>query len=190
MLASGCRSGAPLPPKLNLYINGLCGEIRVWHRLCGVYGETREEHEDMPELQACKRSLPSALPVLASLVSLSLGLTAISSVRAHQAPPAFAQIGTASWYGPRFHGKKTANGEAFNQNKLTAAHRTLPLGTRVEVTNVTNGKSVEVKITDRGPYVNGRVIDLSRAAAIRLGMKDAGLARVQIVALTGNYRST
>jgi rare lipoprotein A len=144
----------------------------------------------MPELQACKRSLPpSALPVLASLVSLSLGLAAVSSARAHKAP-AFEQIGTASWYGPRFHGKKTANGEAFNQNKLTAAHRNLPLGTRVEVTNVTNGKSVEVKITDRGPYVNGRVIDLSRAAAIQLGMKDAGLARVQIVALTGNYRRT
>ena len=109
----------------------------------------------MPEqLHACS-SLP--LPALATLVSLSLGLAAVNSARAHKAP-AFPQIGTASWYGPRFHGKKTAN----------------------EVTNVTNGKSVEVKITDRGPYVNGRVIDLSRAAAIRLGMKEAGLARVQI----------
>ena len=129
----------------------------------------------MPELQACNRSLPRALAVL---VLLSLGWAAVSNARAHKAP--FEQVGTASWYGPRFHGKKTANGEVFNQNKLTAAHRTLPLGTTVEVTNVTNGKSVEVKINDRGPYVNGRVIDLSRAAAIRLGMKDAGLARVQI----------
>ncbi|MGH9894813.1 MAG: septal ring lytic transglycosylase RlpA family protein, partial [bacterium] len=78
------------------------------------------------------------------------------------------------------HGQKTANGEVFNQNKLTAAHRTLPLGTTVEVTNVTNGKSVEVKINDRGPFVNGRVIDVSGAAAVRLGMKETGLARVQI----------
>lgn len=131
----------------------------------------------MPELPACNRALPSALP--ATLVLLSLGLVAISTARAHKAP-AFEQVGTASWYGPRFHGKNTANGEVFNQNKLTAAHRTLPLGTTVEVTNVTNGKSVQVKINDRGPYVNGRVIDVSRAAAIRLGMKDAGLARVQI----------
>jgi len=80
----------------------------------------------MPELQACNRSLPSALPALATLVSLSLGLAAVSNARAHKAP-AFEQVGTASWYGPRFHGKKTANGEVFNQNKLTAAHRTLPL---------------------------------------------------------------
>ncbi|MGH8563670.1 MAG: septal ring lytic transglycosylase RlpA family protein [Gammaproteobacteria bacterium] len=133
----------------------------------------------MPELQAYNRSLPSTLPVLAALVSLSLGLAAVKSARAHKAP-AFEQVGTASWYGPRLHGKKTANGEVFNQNKLTAAHRTLPLGTTVEVTNVTNGKSVAVKINDRGPFVNGRVIDVSRAAAIRLGMKEAGLARVQI----------
>ena len=155
----------------------------MWHRLCCVYGtETREEHEGMAHLQACNRSLSSALPVLASLVSLSVGVAAVSGARAHKAPTV-EEVGTASWYGPRFHGKKTANGEVFNQNKLTAAHRTLPLGTTVEVTNVTNGKSVEVKINDRGPYVNGRVIDLSRAAAVRLGMKDAGVAKVQIEVL-------
>lgn len=136
----------------------------------------------MPELPACNPSRPSALPAL-TLTLLSLGWGAVmSSARAHKAPkaPAFEQVGTASWYGPRFHGQKTANGEVFNQNKLTAAHRTLPLGTTVEVTNVTNGKSVEVKINDRGPFVNGRVIDVSGAAAVRLGMKETGLARVQI----------
>lgn len=101
---------------------------------------------------------------------------------AAQRGPAFAQLGTASWYGPRFHGRKTANGEIFNQNKLTAAHRTLPLGTEVEVTNVKNGKSVEVRINDRGPYVRGRIIDLSRAAAIRLGIREQGLATVRIEA--------
>ncbi len=96
--------------------------------------------------------------------------------------PDFEQAGKASWYGPGFHGKKTANGELYNQNELTAAHRTLPLGTEVEVTNVKNGKSVAVAINDRGPYVRGRVIDLSRAAAIELGMKEKGLAAVQIEA--------
>lgn len=96
--------------------------------------------------------------------------------------PAFQQTGKASWYGPGFHGRKTANGEIYDQNELTAAHRTLPLGTDVEVTNVKNGRSVAVEINDRGPYVGGRVIDLSRAAAIELGMKEKGLATVKIEA--------
>ncbi|MGH8592527.1 MAG: septal ring lytic transglycosylase RlpA family protein [Gammaproteobacteria bacterium] len=99
-----------------------------------------------------------------------------------QRQPAFEQLGTASWYGPGFHGKKTANGEIYDQNKLTAAHRSLPLGTEVEVTHVKNGKSVELRVNDRGPYVGGRVIDLSRAAAIELGMKEQGLAKVKIEA--------
>lgn len=136
------------------------------------------EDEGMLESHACYRPLPGTLPMLATLVLLSLGWAPASGT-AHKGP-AFAQVGIASWYGPGFHGKETAKGERFNQDKLTAAHRTLPLGIKVEVTNVTNGKSVEVEINDRGPYVNGRVIDLSRAAAIRLGMKEAGLARVQI----------
>ena len=96
--------------------------------------------------------------------------------------PAYAnQTGQASWYGPGFHGRKTASGETFNQHALTAAHRRLPLGTRARVTNLTNGKKVEVKINDRGPYVGGRVIDLSRAAARRLAIN--GLGRVRIEAL-------
>lgn len=99
-----------------------------------------------------------------------------------QKEPTFEQVGKASWYGPGFHGKETANGEIFNQNKLTAAHRTLPLGTEVEVTNLKNGKSVEVTVNDRGPYVGKRVIDLSRAAATELGMKEKGLATVKIEA--------
>ncbi len=101
--------------------------------------------------------------------------------------PAFEQVGVASWYGPGFHGKETANGERYNQNKLTAAHRTLPLGTRAKVTNLENGKSVEVRINDRGPYVSMRVIDLSRAAAGRLRMVDKGIVIVKIEA--SNWRS-
>ena len=89
------------------------------------------------------------------------------------------QAGIASWYGPRFHGKKTASGERFDQNGMTAAHRTLRFGTFVIVTRA-NGRSVEVRINDRGPFIRGRIIDVSRAAAVALGMKNAGLARVQV----------
>lgn len=88
------------------------------------------------------------------------------------------RAGAASWYGPGFHGKRTASGERFNQNALTAAHRSLPFGTRVKVTNRTNGRSVIVRINDRGPFSGGRVIDLSRGAASRLGMVNQGVARV------------
>ena len=88
--------------------------------------------------------------------------------------------GQASWYGPGFHGKKTASGEIFDQGRLTAAHKTLPLGTKAKVTNLENGNSVEVEINDRGPYVGDRVIDLSHAAANALGFIEAGLTLVRI----------
>ncbi len=94
----------------------------------------------MPKLQACYRLLPSALLVLATLALFSVEWAAARGGMAHKAP-AFEQLGIASWYGPGFHGKETANGEVFNQNGLTAAHRTLPLGTKVAVTNIMNGKS-------------------------------------------------
>jgi peptidoglycan lytic transglycosylase len=93
---------------------------------------------------------------------------------------ATAEDGIASWYGGKFHGRMTSSGEVFDTNSLTAAHRTLPFGTIVKVTNLDNGKSVEVKINDRGPFVEGRIIDLSRAAAERLGMIDSGVARVSL----------
>ena len=85
-------------------------------------------------------------------------------------PPTIIQIGTASWYGPGFHGHATASGETFNQHALTAAHRTLPLGTEAKVTNLATGQSVLVTINDRGPYVKGRHLDLSRAAANQIGL--------------------
>lgn len=88
--------------------------------------------------------------------------------------------GVASWYGPGFSGKKTATGEIFDETKMTAAHKTLPLGTKAKVTNVKNGKSVEVEINDRGPYAEGRIIDLSQAAAAAIGIVDRGLATVRV----------
>jgi rare lipoprotein A (peptidoglycan hydrolase) len=90
------------------------------------------------------------------------------------------QVGKASWYGAAQDGKETASGETFDQKKLTAAHRTLPLGTKAVVTNLKNGKSVEVTINDRGPYAKGRKIDLSRAAARQIGMSKEGVAKVKI----------
>jgi len=91
--------------------------------------------------------------------------------------------GVASWYGESFHGKQAANGELFDMEALTAAHRTLPLGSVVRVVNLANGKHLHVRITDRGPYVNSRILDLSRGAAARLGMMEGGLSvvRVQLV---------
>jgi rare lipoprotein A len=91
-----------------------------------------------------------------------------------------SRIATASWYGPGFNGRRTASGEVFHQNDLTAASRTLPLGSRVRVTNLVNGRSVVVKINDRGPYVSGRSIDLSRTAAERIGMAHQGVGTVRI----------
>ena len=93
------------------------------------------------------------------------------------------QSGIASWYGPNFHGKLTANGETYNMNDLTAAHRTLPFNTVVQVENIGNGRSVVVRINDRGPYVGDRVIDLSRRAAQKIDMENAGTAGVRIYLL-------
>ena len=88
--------------------------------------------------------------------------------------------GIASWYGPDFHGKKTSNGETYNMNAMTAAHKTLPMNTMVRVTNLGNGAQTTVRINDRGPFVAGRIIDLSKAAATSIGMIGAGTARVKL----------
>jgi rare lipoprotein A len=96
--------------------------------------------------------------------------------------PPVMQTGLASWYGAKHHGKRTASGERFDQTKLTAAHPTLPWGSIVKVTSLANGKSVKVRINDRGPFIKDRIIDLSRAAARTLGM--AGLMQVQLELIT------
>jgi rare lipoprotein A len=93
----------------------------------------------------------------------------------------YEETGLASWYGGKFHGRRTASGEVYDMYELTAAHRTLPFGTVVRVTRLENGRSVEVRITDRGPFIKGRIIDLSYAAAKRLDMIRDGVARVRLV---------
>jgi rare lipoprotein A len=105
--------------------------------------------------------------------------------RKRVAAPAPARIGAqemglASWYGHPYHGRATSSGEIYDMEKLTAAHRTLPFGTMVRVKNLDNGKSVDVRINDRGPFVKGRIIDLSRAAARKIAMLGPGTARVRI----------
>lgn len=95
------------------------------------------------------------------------------------------QTGKASWYGPKFQGKITASGDTFNQRAFTAAHPTLPFGSKVKVTNLANGKSVEVEINDRGPLVAHRIIDVSRAAAEILEMKKSGTTTVRLELLSG-----
>ena len=105
--------------------------------------------------------------------------------RAPQPPPVVngVQVGIASWYGPGFHGNRTANGEIYDQFELTAAHPSLPLGTRAMVTNLANGRAVEVRINDRGPFVDGRAIDLSYAAARTIDLVGPGTGRVRIEVL-------
>jgi len=91
------------------------------------------------------------------------------------------EVGVASYYADRFHGRRTASGERYDRNAYTAAHRRLPFGTHVQVINLNNGNTVDVRINDRGPFVKGRVIDLSYAAAKKLGMLRKGVVKVRIV---------
>ncbi|MBW2147111.1 MAG: septal ring lytic transglycosylase RlpA family protein [Deltaproteobacteria bacterium] len=98
-------------------------------------------------------------------------------------PPQRYQVGWASWYGPKFHGRRTSSGEVFDMYDLTAAHPTLPLGTRVMVTRLDNGRSVKVRVNDRGPFVKGRILDLSYSAARVLHMEKDGVARVRLEVL-------
>ena len=116
-----------------------------------------------------------------AVVGLVLWLEACSLMRPVTPPVSGGhQEGVASWYGPGFHGRRTANGEIYDQYELTAAHQTLPLGTRIMVTSLTNGRGVEVRVNDRGPFVGGRIVDLSYAAASVIGMIGSGTMAVRL----------
>jgi len=127
----------------------------------------------------------SSTGALVLMIMLAAGCARHSAARPPAPPSAPARIGStetgiASWYGVPYHGRPSASGEIFDMEKLTAAHRALPFETWVEVTNLSNGKQVDVRITDRGPFVRGRIIDLSMAAARELDMVRTGTARVQL----------
>jgi rare lipoprotein A len=155
-----------------------------------------------------RRRLAEGLAVVLSVASLGVGAasrpssleaakvtqpvmaTGGSRIRKTNGPkPRAYQVGTASWYGEQFQGRETASGEPFDMRDFTAAHPTLPLGTFVRVTNLKNGKSVVVRINDRGPVVDGRIIDVSYNAARALGFKERGVQRVRLdLSQPRNYR--
>lgn len=124
------------------------------------------------------------LRITVLLAALSVGYSpashALAAETASTAKPPRTVVGKASFYARHFNGKTTASGERMNPNQLTAASKTLPLGTKVQVTNLENGRTVHVTINDRGPYVRGRVIDLTPRAAEALAMRDKGVARVEV----------
>lgn len=127
------------------------------------------------------RALPGARTGLwAVLVSSAFLAAACAPSSPKLTPDGGVERGIASWYGPGFHGRQTASGERYDMHALTAAHPTLPFGTVAEVTNLDNGRTVRVRINDRGPFLKNRVIDLSFAAAEAIGMVGPGVARVQI----------
>ncbi len=132
-----------------------------------------------------RRLVVVLLVLLALLTGCARRKKRVAHVPAAPQPPAVVKIGDeetgiASWYGHPYHGRRASNGEIYDMEKLTAAHRTLPFGTMVEVHNLSNDREVEVRIIDRGPFVDGRIIDLSRAAARQIGMLGPGTAQVRV----------
>lgn len=135
----------------------------------------------LPQLPRLSRlSRLSILPLITVLVLGVFGSACTSSRRAKEGHRGFEQSGIASWYGPGFHGRTTANGETYDMEAMTAAHKQLPFGSIVEVKNRDNGREARVRINDRGPFVGGRIIDLSKAAARKIGILGPGTARVRI----------
>ena len=119
------------------------------------------------------------LIVLRIFLTASVILVTVLTLSSFSDEP-YPQYGNASWYGKSLHGKKTASGERFDQHSFTGAHRSLPFGTLVRVKNLNNGKEVVITVNDRGPFVRGRIIDISRAAATHLGIVSRGVARVRV----------
>ncbi|WP_058368921.1 septal ring lytic transglycosylase RlpA family protein [Psychrobacter sp. ENNN9_III] len=156
-----------------------------------VLGELTRQHDNASSLVKSARQ-PVSLAINSSLLADDTSqvtddedvlerLTAVASNSVSK----FKQTGLASWYGRKFHGRKTASGDTFDMNGLTAAHRSLPLNCYVKVTNKTNGKSVVVKVNDRGPFHGNRVLDLSYGAAKRLGITNKGVGNVSIERVSG-----
>ncbi|XCI75796.1 MAG: septal ring lytic transglycosylase RlpA family protein [Flavobacteriales bacterium] len=123
--------------------------------------------------------LYSFILVLGLSIGFSVGKHKAKRKRKFKMTKVIKKKGNASWYGPGFHGRKTANGQIFDMRKFTAAHKTLPFGTKLKVTNPKNGKTVTVTINDRGPSPNGRILDLSKAAFKAIAHNDRGVIQVQ-----------
>jgi len=132
------------------------------------------------EVDLSRLSIWRKLTPFLSVLVLTILLVGCGCLRATAPRKGRSQVGMASWYGKKFHGRPTSSGEIFDMHKLTAAHKELPLGTRVRVTNLKNRKSVVVKVNDRGPFVKGRIIDLSYGAAKKIGMVEDGVVKVRV----------
>jgi rare lipoprotein A len=124
--------------------------------------------------------MSTALAIILASVSLLHGCSSVTKQEPHPDSAGYKQTGMASYYAKKFHHRKTASGERFDNNAMTAAHRTLPFGSKVVVENLSNGRSVTVRINDRGPFVKGRIIDLSRAAFSQVADLNKGVVKVQI----------
>jgi rare lipoprotein A len=165
-----------------------CGTISdAPHRLISTSaGLPTESLSDNPPVDEPQTDIPSFESPSSAIIPRSPETQEAwpPATRPTPTPSTIIETGLASWYGAKHQGKRTASGEIFDQNKFTAAHRTLPWGSILMVTNLDNGKSVQVRINDRGPFTKGRVIDLSRAAARALGMVKSGVSPVRIESLS------
>ena len=169
------------PAQLNPLIGTNFVGVSHQNELLFVVDETLRSH---PEIPATATAVQWVNNLRQAFDEAPLGLATIQMTAAGLAETTESFYGTASWYGPGFHGRKTANGEIFDENAMTAAHKTLPFNTHLKVTNRLNGKSVVVRINDRGPYVGQRSLDLSKAAAHCLGSTSSGVVPYEAVILT------
>ena len=140
---------------------------------CSVYDYVAETFSDSDSASGSRRSGSS------SYVALGVRYHVMDSAEG------YVERGLASWYGSKFHGRKTSSGEVFDMHQVSAAHKTLPLSTWVKVTHLDTGRSITVRVNDRGPFVKGRIIDLSYQAALALGTTDEGLAPVEVRTIRG-----
>ena len=189
-----CYKAVAISP---FYVPSIQWRVRNWYLaaamlliLEGCSGVLKAADEQMPAILSQSPAVEEPeLNTPSVEISIPENVQRMSEEREPETPamiptalPPRMETGLASWYGAKHHGRRTASGERFDQKKLTAAHPTLPWGSIVRVTSLANGKSVDVRINDRGPFIKGRIIDLSRAAARALGM--AGLMQVQLEVLT------
>jgi rare lipoprotein A len=147
-----------------------------------------------PTAQAGSGAIATRLPAPRKMGTAPLPDKPIPYDRAVGRAPAtaerggYSQTGTASWYGGAFHGRRTASGERFDKREMTVAHRTLPMGSRIEITNLKNGRTVVARVNDRGPFTKGRLVDVSKACAEALGFVDAGATKVRVRVLGPSRR--
>lgn len=128
-------------------------------------------------------SAPSSIQIRSSEMTMDTSKWGLERNQTIQQTLAYASTGVASWYGPGFYGNRTANGEIYRPGTFTVAHRSLPFGTRVRITNLNNGRSAVARVNDRGPFIGGRIVDLGQGIASHLGVTSSGLADVRLEVL-------